>query len=93
MSVIDVTRYHSLNLAEARQAAEALAEDLSKEFHVHYEWQGERMRFHRTGVKGQLDITSDAIRVHMELGFLLRPFRGRIEQEIHSQLDQLIGHA
>lgn len=90
MSVIDVHRAHSLDKEHARQAAETLAEDLSKEFDVHYQWEGDVLRFKRSGVKGKLDITEDDIHVHLELGLLLRPLKARIEREIHSQLDQII---
>ncbi len=90
MAVIDVHRSHSLDHEHARQAAETLAQDLSKQFDVHYQWDGDVMRFKRSGVKGRLDITPQDIHVHLELSLLLRPFKNRIEQEIHSQLDQLI---
>ncbi|MDX1756832.1 MAG: polyhydroxyalkanoic acid system family protein [Marinobacter sp.] len=90
MSVIDVHRSHSLDHEHARQAAEALARDLSRQFDVHYQWEGDVMRFKRSGVKGHLDITPQDIHVRLELSMLLRPFKSRIEQEIHSQLDQLI---
>lgn len=42
------------------------------------------------GVKGQLTIDHNDLHIHLELGMLLRPFKSRIEQEIHSQLDQII---
>lgn len=90
MSVIDVHRAHSLDQAHARQAAEDLARDLSRQFDMDYRWEGEVMRFRRTGVKGQLNITPDNIHVHLELGLLLRPFKARIEQEINNQLDQVV---
>ena len=90
MSVIDVHRPHALDKAQARAAAETLAEDLSRQFDVHYQWEGDVMKFKRSGVKGQLDISPSDIHVHLELGMLLRPFKSRIEQEIHSQLDQIV---
>ncbi|MBD3657989.1 MULTISPECIES: polyhydroxyalkanoic acid system family protein [Marinobacter] len=90
MSVIDVHRPHALDKAHARAAAETLAEDLSRQFDVHYQWEGDVMKFKRSGVKGQLDISPSDIHVHLELGMLLRPFKSRIEQEIHSQLDQIV---
>ncbi|MBO6850123.1 MAG: polyhydroxyalkanoic acid system family protein [Marinobacter sp.] len=90
MSVIDVHRAHSMDKAHARQAAETLAEDLSKQFDVNYQWEGDVLRFKRSGVKGQLNITHNDLHIRLELGMLLRPFKSRIEQEIHSQLDQII---
>lgn len=91
MSVIDIHRAHSLDKAHAREAAETLAKDLSSQFDVNYEWQGDRLQFKRSGVKGSLDISVQELHIHLELGFMLRPFKSRIEQEIHSQLDQITG--
>lgn len=90
MSVIDVHRTHSLDKEHAREAAETLAKDLSAKFDMDYQWQGDAMQFRRSGVKGQLNISTDDIHVHLELGMMLRPFKARIEQEIHSQLDAII---
>jgi putative polyhydroxyalkanoate system protein len=91
MSTIDVHRSHSLDKEHARQAAETLAKDLSSQFGVDYRWEGDVMKFKRSGVKGQLELSSDDLHVHLELGLMLRPFKSRIEQEIHSQLDTIIG--
>ncbi|MBN7770409.1 polyhydroxyalkanoic acid system family protein [Marinobacter daepoensis] len=90
MSVIDIHRAHSLDKEHARQAAETLAKDLSKQFDVHYQWEGDLLKFKRSGVKGQLDLSEDDLHIRLELGLMLRPFKARIEQEIHSQLDQII---
>ena len=90
MSSIDVRRSHSLDHEHARTAAETLAEDLSQKFDVQYEWDGDLLRFHRSGVKGHLDISPSELHVHLELGMMLRPFKGRIEEEIHNQLDAII---
>ena len=90
MSVIDVHRAHTLDKDHAREAAEALARDLSSQFDLNYQWEGDHLKFKRSGVKGHLNITGDDLHVHLELGMLLRPFKSRIEQEIHSQLDQIL---
>lgn len=91
MSVIDIHRAHSLDKAHAREAAESLAKDLSSQFDVNYQWEGDLLRFKRSGVKGQLDISESDLHIHLELGMMLRPFKSRIEKEIHSQLDQITG--
>ena len=90
MSVIDIHRAHSLDKEHAREAAETLAKDLSKQFDVNYQWEGDLLKFKRSGVKGQLDISENDLHIRLELGLMLRPFKSRIEQEIHSQLDQII---
>lgn len=90
MSVIDIHRAHSLDKEHAREAAETLAKDLSKQFDVNYQWEDDLLKFKRSGVKGQLDISENDLHIRLELGLMLRPFKSRIEQEIHSQLDQII---
>lgn len=90
MSAIDVRRSHSMDQEHAREAAESLARDLSRKFDVQYEWDGDLLRFHRSGVKGHLDISPSELHVHLELGMMLRPFKGRIEEEIHNELDRII---
>jgi len=90
MSAIDVHRAHTLDKDHAREAAEALARDLSCQFDLNYQWEGDHLTFKRSGVKGHLNITDDDLRVHLELGMLLRPFKSKIEQEIHRQLDQIL---
>ena len=90
MSVIDIHRAHSLDKEHAREAAETLAKYLSKQFDVNYQWEGDLLKFKRSGVKGQLDISENDLHIRLELGLMLRPFKSRIEQEIHSQLDQII---
>ncbi len=89
MSVIDIHRSHSLDKEHAREAAEALAKDLSNKFDLNYQWDGDVLRFSRGGVKGRLAIERSQLHIRLELGFLLRPFKSRIEQEINSQLDDI----
>lgn len=90
MSVIDVHRAHTLDKSHARDAAETLAQDLSSQFDLRYQWEGDQLKFKRSGVKGYVNIAGDDLHVHLELGLLLRPFRSRIESEIHRQLDQIL---
>lgn len=93
MSTIDITRHHSLDRDHARKAADDLAQNLSRRFDVDYQWEGDKLRFKRSGAKGEMTVNSELIHVHLELGMMLRPFKSRIEHEIHSQLDTLTGKA
>jgi len=81
---------HTLEEEHAREAAENLAKDLAEQFEVNYQWDGDLLRFKRSGVKGQLEISHADLHIHLELGMMLRPFKSRIEQEINSQLDQML---
>ncbi|MBS3803458.1 MAG: polyhydroxyalkanoic acid system family protein [Oleiphilaceae bacterium] len=86
MSTIDVRQPHSLDHDHARHAAELLAQDLAKEFDVDYKWDGDVIRFKRSGAKGYMDVTEQTLHVHLELGLMLRPFKSRIEDEIKNKL-------
>lgn len=90
MSAIEITRHHTLDHAAAREAAESLARDLAQRFDVDYAWDGDTLRFKRSGASGQLVVSPTLIQVSLSLGLLLRPLKGRIEQEIHRHLDHLI---
>ena len=91
MSVIEVSRSHSLGVEGARKTADELAVSLSERFSMDYRWQGDVLKFRRTGVKGQLEVASNSIHIRLELGFMVRPFKDRIEAEVHNHLDDMEG--
>jgi len=86
---INVDRAHTLNLTEARQAAEEMAVQLNERFQLTYHWQGDTLHFERSGVSGHIDVDDQAISIRVRLGFLLLPMRSLFESEIHRYLDKL----
>jgi putative polyhydroxyalkanoate system protein len=90
MSVIDIHRSHSLDKQHARSAAETLAENLSRKFDMQYHWDGDQLKFERSGVKGRVDIAETDLHIRIELGMMLRPFRHRIEGEVIRQLEEIL---
>lgn len=90
MSVIRVERAHNKGLEAARQEAEQLAEDLTEKFGLKYRWQGDKLEFKGSGAKGNMLCAEDEISIYLELSFVLRPFKTRIEQEIHKGLDTFV---
>lgn len=91
MSDIRIRRAHSKPLAEARRDAERMAKELKKEFELDYAWDGNVLRFERTGVDGELQVTAKEIRLDARLGFLLAFLKPRIEAEAQAILDGLFG--
>jgi len=91
MSVIKVDRAHQRGLEAARDEAEILAKDLAEKFGLKYRWQGDVLEFKGSGAKGSMRCTADEIALRLELSFVLRPFKTRIEQEIHKYLDNFAG--
>lgn len=89
MAHIDITRAHKLTPKKARTAAEKAGKQLSQEFGLKYQWDDEVLRFERSGVSGHMQLANDSVRIVVRLGLLLLPFKGRIEQEIKRNLDEL----
>ena len=88
MADIEVTRAHGKSVAEARKIAEQLIGQLSKEFEFKHRWEGDTLKFERSGVNGQLAITPKDLQISAKLGLLLKPLKGRIEKEIQATLDK-----
>ena len=91
MSDIRIRRPHSKPLEEARKAAEKMAKQLRKEFELDYAWDGNVLRFERSGVDGELHVTPKEVRLEAKLGFLLAFLKPRIEAEVEAQLDKHLG--
>jgi len=91
MSHIHIRRTHQLCHEDARRSAEAVAEQLNEAFQLDYEWDGDTLRFRRSGVEGCVELGDCQVAVEARLGLLLRPLRGRFEQEIERYMDDLFG--
>jgi len=89
VSDIDLRREHGLDPAEARAMAERLLERLGREFGLRGEWAGNVLRFQRAGVQGHLALGPGDLHLQVTLGLLLKAMRGRIEQAIARELDEL----
>ncbi len=90
MATIDIRRSHSLGKDRAREAAEGIAKRLEHKLAVKYRWEGDDLRFERTGAKGRIHVSDDAVRVEVDLGMMLRPMKGKVEQKVHQYLDEAL---
>ncbi len=91
MSRIDITRKHDLPLSEARKKIERVAKSIEKRFDIQYGWDGDTLKFERSGVHGQIVLTKATVRVFAHLSFLLIPLKGAVEGEIEKQLEKEFG--
>jgi putative polyhydroxyalkanoate system protein len=90
MSDIKLVRTHSLPLAKAKALAQKAADALAKEYDLSSEWRGDTLRFHRSGVDGQMYVTDSEIRLDVTLGLLLKAFKTAIAGHIERNLDELL---
>ena len=88
MPSIDIRRPHQLSIAEARAVVEQVASRMQEKFGMSGQWQGDTLDFSRPGVNGSIAVEGDAIQVRAQLGMLLTPLKGMIEQEIRRKLDE-----
>jgi putative polyhydroxyalkanoate system protein len=95
MATIDVRRNHSLPKEEARKRAEALAKSMEQRFELEWQWQGDRIVFQAPrgsakGTKGTVDVTDNEVRVQIDLPFLMRVFKGAVENKVNEKLGELL---
>lgn len=90
MSDIKLVKPHSLSLAKAKALAQKTADSLAEEFNLVSEWHGNTLRFHRSGVDGQMQVTDSEIRLDVTLGLLLKAFKGKIAGHVERNFDELL---
>jgi putative polyhydroxyalkanoate system protein len=88
MSKIRVTRSHRLGLDAARVEVERIARRVQEDFGADYAWDGDTLRFSRSGVNGHISLTADNLELVIRLGLLLSTMQGQIERKIVSKIDQ-----
>ena len=93
MPDIEIRRAHGMNPADARAAADRMADRLGKKFGLKGDWDGNTMRFQGTGVTGTLTVSPKDLHIAATLGFLLKAMKGSIEQAVTRELDQLLAAA
>lgn len=91
MSTIDISHAHSLPADKARSAIEEVARKLEERFDMSSRWEGETLRFSRSGVDGAIELLPSQVRVTAELGFLLSAMKGMVESEIQRVLADKLG--
>jgi putative polyhydroxyalkanoate system protein len=90
MSDINLVRSHSLSIAKAKALVQRAADGLATEYDLESEWHGNSLRFHRSGVDGQMLVTDSEIELNVTLGLLMKPFKGTFVDRIGHDLDKLL---
>ncbi len=88
MSEINMERDHKLGLKKAKAAAQKIADELADVFDMESAWDGNRLDFHRAGVKGHLTVSKDQVQLSAKLGLLLSALKPKIEAQIEKNIDK-----
>lgn len=93
MADIKMIKYHSLPMAQARALVQKAADDLASEYDLVSHWAGNALHFRRSGVQGEMNVTSSEIHLEVTLGFLLKAFKAKFVEHIEHNFDRLLAHA
>ena len=88
MAEISIRRKHGKTHSDARAAAEHMASELKEEFDLNYAWDGDVLRFKRSGLSGELALDAKEVALSIRLGFLLSALKPSIEREVHKFFDE-----
>ena len=86
MADINIVQDHQLSAEQARAAAQQVADKLAAEFDLSCQWDGDVLRFERSGVEGALTLGRNQARMQLKLGFLYSAFSSAIESKIADKM-------
>lgn len=89
MADISIVQEHHLPPAKAREAAQRVADRLAKEFDLECAWEGDVLRFERSGVQGSLTLAREQAEMCIKLGFLMSAFASTIEAKVADNMKQV----
>lgn len=91
MADIHIVQVHSLTPTKAREAAQKVADKMAAEYDLACAWDGDVLRFERSGVEGSLTLASRQAQMDLKLGFLFSAFSAKIESKIAENMQKVFG--
>ncbi len=89
MADINLVQEHNLAPEQAREAAQQVADKLAEQFELACRWDGDVLRFERSGVNGSLTLEPKQARLQIALGFLFGAFASQIEAKVAAKMRQV----
>lgn len=86
MADINIVQQHKLTAVKAREAAQQVADKLAQEYDLACAWDGDVLRFERSGVDGTLTLEKEQAQLQIKLGFMLSAFASTIEGKIAEKM-------
>ncbi|HEY0064948.1 MAG TPA: polyhydroxyalkanoic acid system family protein [Telluria sp.] len=93
MADINIVHEHKLTHKKAREAAQKVADSIADEYGLACEWEGDVLRFERSGVQGQLTLEKKKAEMFIRLGFLMSAFAPTIEAKVQENMKKVFGAA
>lgn len=89
MPDITLVENHTLSMNEARAVAQKVADQMAADYEMTYAWEGAVLAFRRSGFSGTLALTEGQVQLDIDLGFMLKGFRTKIEQQVGANMRKL----
>lgn len=93
MAELKIVQEHSLSPAAARTAADQVAQRLAAEFGLACKWDGDVLRFERSGVDGDLRLEGQSASLRIRLGMLMSAFAPAIEAKVSEKMRKVFAPA
>ena len=93
MADINIVQQHKLTAVKAREAAQQVADKLAQEYDLACAWDGDVLRFERSGVDGSLTLEKEQAQLQIKLGFMLSAFASTIEGKIAEKMRKVFTEA
>lgn len=91
MAAISIVQPHGLSPEHARSAAQQVAERIAREYGVSCRWEGDVLRFTRSGVSGALTLRDRQAHIAMELRFPMSAMAGVIRAKVAENMRKVFG--
>ena len=89
MADIRITQAHKLTHKKAKAAAQKVADQMAEEYDMAAEWDGDVLRFKRSGVSGVLTVLEKEAHLEISLGFLFKAFAPTIEEKVAAKMKKV----
>ena len=93
MADISIIQAHNLSPAKAREAAQKVADKMARDYQLDCEWDGDVLRFERSGVQGTLTLVGQQAEMVIRLGFLMSAFSSTIEAKVAENMRKVFSAA
>jgi putative polyhydroxyalkanoate system protein len=91
MADISIVQEHALNPKKARAAAQSVADKMAEEYDLVCAWDGDVLRFERSGVEGSLTLGKQQAHMQIKLGFMFSVFSAKIEGKVTENMRKVFG--
>lgn len=89
MAAIDITKNHTLGRETAKTRASQVIDRIKGEFGIQGAWADDVFTITKP-TTGKFTVTDTTVRVEVELSFMMRPLKGKIEDKINAELGRAL---